>query len=731
MGSWQRRARIGLAIFGVAVATVVYFSIGERRAPAPPVPVAHEDPNAQVEVRQGEAQRLRATERDFSIKFARSLAYEDGSQKMFEVAITVNKSDGRTYVVTADQAIAGKDQRERQLAGHVVLKASDGFQLTTDRATHNQDDSIVRAPGAVAFSKGDMTGSGGNATYDQTRDILTIAEQAKVNMSDEKGQPTTDFTAGTAVLDRQQNTLTLDGQAHVLRNQQVIDADHVLTRLSEDEQIVQFIELRNNARVTGGTAIDSMSARDIDMDYTDDGHALERVVLNGGAGVATKGSSGAAGRQILGEALDVRLAPDGAIVALIGRDKVRLDLPASGDSPAGSISADALEGGGEAGRSLTSTEFRGKVEYREAGKRGAMDRVVRAQSLTAMLVDNAISNATFTGRVTFEDQGLNARAAEISYQPKANKIALSGNDAGGPPHVAVDQITIDARTIDVGLQDRQITATEVKTTLAPQKSGAQARDSAKSGIAIPGLLKQDQTANINANALDYRGQAGQAVYRGAATMWQGTTTIRGDSISLDQEKGSLVATGSAKSTLELDTGVSNGSGHEIRYDDQNRLVTYSGATLPPTSERGAGSAGARSGTPSDARRAIAVRVAQLSGPQGDLRGERIEIALAKEGNKVERLEGYTGVTLKLDKRTAVGSRLTYYASEERYVMSATGTTRVKVTDVQTATSGAVTCRETLGRTLTFYKSTDTISVDGNDQNRTETQVTACAPPSSR
>ena len=727
--NWQRRTRIGLAIFGAAVATVVYFSIGERRAPTAPVQVPRFDPNSQVEVEQGEAQRLRATVRDFSIKFARSLAYGDGSQKMFEVQITVNKADGRTYVVTADEAIAGKDQRQRQLTGHVVLKVSDGFELTTDRATHNQDDSIVRAPGAVAFSKGHMTGSGGDAIYDQTRDILTIAEQAKINMTDEKGQPTTDFSAGTAVLDRQQNTLTLDGQAHVLRNQQVIDADHVLTRLSDDEQIVQYIELRNNARVTGGTSIDSMSARDIDMDYSDDGRALERVTLNGGAGVAMKGSSGA-GRQIVGEALDVRLAPDGAIIALIGRDKVRLDLPASGDTPAGSISADTLEGTGEAGRGLTTTDFRGKVEYREAGKRGAMDRIVRAQSLTAMLADDAISDATFKERVTFEDQGLRARAAEISYLPKQNKIVLRGTDAGGPPHVSVDQISIDARTIDVGLEGRQIMATEVKTTLAPQKS-AQARDSSTSGIAIPGLLKQDQAANINANALDYRGQDGQAVYRGGATLWQGSTTIRADAISLDQQKSNLVATGSAKSTLELDTGLSSGSGNEIRYDDQKRLVTYSGAPLPPTTERGAGSAGARIGAPSDARRAVPVRDAQLSGPQGDLRGERIEIALAKEGNKVERLEGYTGVTLKLDKRTAVGSRLTYYASEERYVMSAAGTTRVTVTDVQTAPSGAVTCRETVGRTLTFYKSTDTISVDGNDQNRTETQVKACAPPSSR
>jgi lipopolysaccharide export system protein LptA len=95
-----------------------------------------------------------------------------------------------------------------------------------------------------------MSGSGSNATFDQTKDILAITEQAKVNMTDEKGQPATDFSAGMAVLDRTLNTLTLDNQAHVLRNQQVIDADHVLTRLSDDEQIVQYIELRNNARVT-------------------------------------------------------------------------------------------------------------------------------------------------------------------------------------------------------------------------------------------------------------------------------------------------------------------------------------------------------------------------------------------------------------------------------------------------------------------------------------------------
>jgi lipopolysaccharide export system protein LptA len=221
------------------------------------------------------------------------------------------------------------------------------------------------------------------------------------------------------------------------------------------------------------------------------------------------------------------------------------------------------------------------------------------------------------------------------------------------------------------------------------------------------------------------------VYRGKALLWQDKTTIRGDVIGIDQEKGSLVATGSARSTLELDTGLSNGTADEIRYDDDKRVVTYSATPLPPTSERGTGSAGPRSGGPADARRAVPVRDAQLGGPQGDLRAERIEIVLEKEGNKVERLEGYTRVTLKLETRTAVGARLTYYASDERYVMSATGATPVTISDPQTSATGVVSCRETTGRTLTFYKSTDRIVVDGNDQKRTETQFKPCAPPASR
>jgi lipopolysaccharide export system protein LptA len=560
-------------------------------------------------------------------------------------------------------------------------------------------------------------------------------------MTDEAGRTTTDFSSGTATLDRTQNVLSLDQKAHVLRSEQELDADHVTARLSDDEQIVQYIELRGNARVTGGTSISSMSARDIDMDYTDDGRALERIVLTSGAQIAM-GSAEEPGRQIFGESLDVRLAADGSILAVTGRNMVRLDLPASKDAPAGSIRAGALDGTGEEGRGLTLAEFRGDVEYREPGQRGGPGRVVRSQNLSASLADDAVTKAVFTGKVTFDDEGIGAHAGEIRYQPRENTIALSGSDANGAPHVALDQIAIDARSIDVALDDRRITAADVKTTLSPRPASASAgsQRGASSGVALPGLLKQDQSANINADALDYRGKSGQAVYTGRAALWQGETAIRGDTISLDQEKGALVATGSARSTLDLDTGRSTGRGHEIRYDDMRRIVTYSGAGLAPTSGRGSapGARGAaapadtRGAAPTAGRSAAPVRDAQLSGPQGDLSGERIEIVLAREGNQVERLEAYTKVTLRLDTRTGAGDRLTYHAKEERYVMSGTTAAPVTITAITSdASTGAKSCRETTGRTLTFFKSTDTIDVDGNGEKRTETQMKPCTPPSSR
>ena len=102
----------------------------------------------------------------------------------------------------------------------------------------------------------------------------------------------------------------------------------------------------------------------------------------------------------------------------------------------------------------------------------------------------------------------------------------------------------------------------------------------------------------------------------------------------------------------------------------------------------------------------------MNGPEGDLRADKIELFLDKTGSRLDRVEAYGNVSLLSEQRHSTGVRLSYFAAEARYVM---GGTPVRILE-QMPTE----CRETLGRTLTFYRATDSISVDGNEERRTQT-----------
>jgi lipopolysaccharide export system protein LptA len=530
-------------------------------------------------------------------------------------------------------------------------------------------------------------------SYDKENDVLTVGRQAQVRLADEGGNTLMEFTAGSAIFARRDNYLVLDGTMHALRNEQVLEADKATARLTENDEQITYIELRGNSRVAGGSGtFDSMTARDIDLDYTDDGKTLERLLLNGSGAIALRGQNGAPGRQILGESLDIVVAPEGDVTAVLGRDNVRLDLPASTEAPARSVRARMLDATGEPGKGLTGARFADNVQYREEPQKGA-PRVARSSALRIALTQDAVSDAVFTGSVKFEEQGLQASAAEARYEPAKGVLRLLGADSGGGPRVADDEVTIEAESIDVTLEGRKMTAQGGVKTIMQSRAGSGNMAAAK----MPGLLKQEQPVNASALSLQYDGEAKHAMYKGNAALWQGDTAVRAETISLDQQKGDLLASGGARSTIALDNAVSVGRAEEIRYEDATRRLTYRN----PASEASPAPASSASLAPS-----------QLSGPQGDLRAHRIVVMLAEKESRVERLEAYGSVSLRLVKRLATGSRMTYFAKDERYVMSGAPALPVKVVEE---------CREMTGKTLTFFKSTDRIIVDGNEEIRTQTK----------
>ncbi len=790
--NWQKRARLGVAVFGIACAVGVYAVMGERVQQVAAPPPQRLDPKAVIESQGNILQQVRGTRQDYIIEAAQQLTYEGGATKLVGVKVTINNRGGRNYTITAREARAGEQQQELHLEGEVKLVASDGFEIATDEAFFTESEGRVRAPGAFTFQRGRMLGSGVGMDYDETNDILSIAGMADVLLTDEGDNTITEFTAGSGVFTRAEHLLSLTGDVHALHNEQVIDAAQAVAHLTDDDSRISAIELRERASVVGGgvgrgggvgvssavgsavgsgKGLDTMGADEIDLAYAEDGQTIERVALRGGGIVGVSASETTAGRQIAGETLDILLAADGAITNLTGRDGVRLDLGGTAAAPARSVKAKSLDGNGESGKGLTAVRFRDDVEYREEARKGRAARLVLSRVLQVAMANDAIDSAVFTGAVRFDEQGLQASGGEALYEPGKGTLKLIGGAENATPRVADEQVTVEGTTITIELVGRTMTADgTVKTTLRPRpaapRAGGASGGRAAGGTGgtvgatpapapaavtkLPGLLKQEQPANVNANAFVYEGAAGKAVYSGAATLFQGDTAVQADQISIDQTRGDLTATGNARSTIVLDSGSSVGRATTITYTDADRLITYDGipevlapvppargragavaplvtpAPAPATGVRGAepGSLGPAPGPAVPAPRAAVL--AQLSGPQGDLRAVKIEIVLAAAGtsagtstaasagagaSKVERLEAYTSVDLAVDKRKATGGRLTYFAADDRYVLTGAGAVPVKVVE---------NCRQTTGQTLTFFKAVDRIIVDGNEQIRTQT-----------
>ncbi|MBE3098868.1 MAG: LPS export ABC transporter periplasmic protein LptC, partial [Planctomycetes bacterium] len=395
MNAWQRRARLGLAVFVVVFAAGLFFAL--RREPARPQapPIRRSDPNAAVESTGGVAIQLKGDKEEFKVESEESLVYANGMRKLKQVKVTVAERAGRSFVLAADEAEVGAGDTAVEVRGHVTLTVSDGLTVTTDQASYTEGDGVVRAAGPVQFRRGRLSGSGVGMTYDKTRDVLWLLDQAELEMAaGDAGSGASRVRAGAAGLARQDHYMRFERGVRVLRAGRALEADTAVAYLSDDEEHIQRVELRGGSRIVGGTrtpgALEAMSARDMDLTYGAEGETLQQALLAGGAVIQIAGDKGARGRRIAGEFMDIGLAPDGTTVtSLAGRDNVQLDLPPGGGAPGRAVRAAALQATGAPATGLTNASFQADlasptsvVEFRELPTAQRRARVAHARSMS-------------------------------------------------------------------------------------------------------------------------------------------------------------------------------------------------------------------------------------------------------------------------------------------------------------------------------------------------------------
>jgi lipopolysaccharide transport protein LptA len=747
--NWQKKARLGIAVF-VVVFVAIVITAGRRHKTPPPAEAVPKrvDPAAVVEGHgTGKIEQTRDGRVVFSLTFGSQLTYPDGRSRLTGgVSVTADR-DGRPFTITsseADVAMKGNDLDSAHFINDVRLKSND-LEVAAGDASYTESDGMVRIPGPVTFVRGRMKGSGVGATYDRPREVLWILDQAHITVTGDKaGQGALEATSKSAGMARQQNYIRLTGSGHINAEGRVSDADEITVLLTpatqqDPDQHVQALQLRGNSRISGGagaTAAQTMAARDIDLTYAPDGRTLQHAELMENAAVQLPGEGSGPGKRIGGKSIQIVMAPDGTtVMSLVANENVQVDLPADGDLPAKRIRSSSLVASGAAGAGLQNATFTGNVDYREVraakGAVAAVDRAARSQSLIVQTKPGlgAVQQADFHGNVHFTDgPQVAADASRALYHVDRDQIELSSTQEPGPPspRVSDGRVTVEARAIELTVGTNKLTAdTKVRSSMLPQPkpapgaavAAAPARGAAppqtKAGAPkpqapaktdadathMPGLLKQDQPVTVTSNRLTYDGAAGHAIYSGNSRLWQGDTSIRGDTIVVDDKTGNLEAHTGTRTEMMMDdvdpkTNAktqtrSIGEGDTFVYDDAKRLATYTGK-------------------------------AHLVGSEGDVTGGKIELFLKPDGNELDRIEAYGEngtVIVKENGRTATGARLTYTVATETYLMTGTPVIAIE--------SAPPDCKKSVGAVLTFQRAVGTVSTSGNGVIRSVQNQIAC------
>jgi LPS export ABC transporter protein LptC/lipopolysaccharide transport protein LptA len=685
MTPWQKRARLLVAAIAVVVIGVVAYTIRPRDAVAPAAPVQRIDPKSKIETRGADVIRWKGADRDLRVEFQRQVTYQDDQTRLFDVKVVADNREGRNYTITGKEAQIGKEESSFHISGDVRMETSDGLVAHSNEATYTDAEKMVRAPGPVKFSRGRMQGTGTGFVYDEQRDALTILNNADVHFAADGNEGPMDVTAGGFTYARRDRFMRFERTMHMDRAGQLIDADDAHVRLYPDRDETDLIELRGNARVTGGSqmaALKSMASKDMNLKYAEDGRTLQHATLATAGEIELATKSGATAQRLNAELMNVALDPDGSVRSLAARDSVTATLPATADTGTRTILSKALTAAGNA-QGIREMKFEEGVEYREAATKSHPARVAKAQTLVASLeaASGALVEARFTGNFNFTEGQMRATSADAVYNIAAGSLSLSGKDV--PPHIEDEALSIDANAIDVTLDPMRITAAgSVRSNMLPVKKPSAGDAAARR----PGILGEKEPVQIIAEKLAYDETTRKADYSGRVRLIQGETNIQADSLTLDETKGDLSANGKVVTNLLIAEKNSTAKAKptiaragSFIYADQTRLATYT-------------------------------TTAQLDGDQGNLRAGKIEMRLAKDDNALEGLEADGQVTALVDRRTVTGAHLSYSPGDDKYVITGAP---VKMIDAD--------CQESSGKTLTFWKASDRVVIDGNNEVRTQTK----------
>ncbi|HQX81809.1 MAG TPA: LptA/OstA family protein [Vicinamibacterales bacterium] len=728
---WQKVARVVVALIGVGCAVAVYVVLRKKPVAAPPAPAPATllDSTVTATSTKGTQKVVDSTtgEVNYEIDFERARIMADG-RKVFEEVRFRFGHNGVPYTVNAGVAeLAGKSGPTGDQPSTVVFRrkvrmtGENGFEVSGDEATYLNEEKRTNFPGPVSFKRDRMTGEGVGGDLYMDRSVFWMYDQSRLTIAPEGSGPSVVVTAKRIGLAEADRYIRAEEGTQLTRDNQHFSADAMVVRFGENTQSVNRIELEGKSvvRQTGTGDRPDMRGDRIFMDFAPETSLLAHAQI-GGSAVLTMRENNSTTR-VSGSDIEFYVGADGEVLTRLSTTApTEVLLPRDGETPARTIQSAELLAEGPDPKGLDRAVFSGGVQYRETlpasrgqaaairvatsnslvlGLEGALNQVTVADfrqnfcfvgpmaptPSTAVVRCSAAKMPAFVGNretsvVAAGDQGL--------YDAKLETLQLRPGVQKSQSKVVNQQIDVTATEIDLDIkQDAFKARGKVESTIESQAATTEKNPKAS------GLFDKGRPISGVASELAYSEVTGVAVYTGDVVLVQrgegnaAANVIRGDQVRLDERKQDIEANGNARAELLIEQapgardakvpGRTVLTGDRMTFVDATRRVVFSGDATMDTIEAG---------------------VAQR------LTAERITLDMMAERRALKNLEavaadkGEVRATLP-EGRVTIGTRLTYDAETDRYVV--TGAQALFVS--RSATKGPGICEVGTGTELSFLR----------------------------
>jgi lipopolysaccharide transport protein LptA/LPS export ABC transporter protein LptC len=490
----------------------------------------------------------------FRIKGDSIRADREGTLFLDGVGVTFYDPQGNEYHVESQQASFNRSSNEGLLRGDVVLKGPSQLELRTPQLQIRDNGHILLCPRQVEIRYvGQYVANGDRLRVELPGEVFILQGNARV--ASLPGAPTpVAASAQRAIYERQRKLLRIEGDAHLRRGAQKIQAQRISAYLSDDESSLVFVrglwdvagESAGQGGTNGGTTV-RFAGKDLAVMLQPQGNEVRQVDLEGGA-------------------------QDRAMIETVGGGIQR------------TMNAFRFEGVLNQGVLSKALGFQG-VDIKETVKGGAVRTAHGKHAEASFTPDGHLAAVQLEKEVSFQDPQVNATGDRAAVDFAANRGELFGS----PVMAKSDRGTLNAPRL-VYDTDRKILHAQGGVRAVLEKVS----DSALAGSP---LAEGEGPVQVESKEAFWRQDPSSFLFRGDVRSWRGENLMLSQELTGDKAQDRLTATGGVK-TLWIPTdqpgagktggGKTTGAtemrrapitvvASDMAYQQGSRLLTYTGA----------------------------------------------------------------------------------------------------------------------------------------------------------